>query len=83
MADGKPPFDPQQAAFWLIAFVIAVECLMALAGGITCLMYAEVIIKDPAIVCDPNNRLMQILNNALAAALALWGIRQGSKGDKP
>jgi hypothetical protein len=71
----KPPFDPQRAAFWLIAVVIFIECLIALAGALSCLWFAETIIKDPAIVCDPNNRLMQILNNALAAALALWGIR--------
>ena len=66
-------WNPQRAAFWLIAFVIGVECVFVLAGGITCIWYADVIIKDPSIKCDPDNRLSQLLSAALAAALALWG----------
>jgi hypothetical protein len=34
----RPPFDPQRAAFWLIAFVIGVHAVVVLAGGVACLV---------------------------------------------
>jgi hypothetical protein len=73
----KPPWDPQRAAFWLIALVIGIQCVVVLAGVSACLWYFDVVLKDPAIKCDPDGRLAQLLTAALTAALALWGIRKG------
>lgn len=69
----KPPFDPVRACFYLIAAILGVECLVVVIGVLTCLYYADVIIKDPAIVCDPKDRLSGLLTGALAAALAFAG----------
>jgi hypothetical protein len=69
----KPPFDAVRACFWLIASILAVECLVVVAGVGMCLYYADIIIKDPAIVCDPKDRLASLLTGALAAALAFAG----------
>jgi hypothetical protein len=72
----RPPFDLQRAAFWLIAFVIGVEALVAVLGFAACVWHAELILNSPEIKCDPDNRLAQLLAAALAAALALWGVRK-------
>ncbi len=69
----KPPFDPVKACFYLIAFVIVVECVVVILGIASCLWFAETIIKDPAIMCDPKDRLTSLLTGALAAALAFAG----------
>jgi hypothetical protein len=71
----RPPFDPQRAAFWLIAFVIGVH-VVVLAGGVACLIHAHEIILRPDLKCDPDSRLFQLLSAALAAALAFAGIRK-------
>jgi hypothetical protein len=39
---------------------------------VACLYYAEIIIKDPSVVCDPKGRLNELLTAALAAALAVY-----------
>jgi hypothetical protein len=67
----RPPFDPVRFACWLVAGVLAVECLVALAGMVACLWHSEAIITSPQIACDPKDRLGAILTGALAAALAL------------
>ena len=72
----RPPFDPQRAAFWLVAFVIAVHAIIILAHGAVCLVYATPIITNPDVKCDPDNRLMQLLAAALAAALAFAGVQR-------
>ena len=72
----RPPFDPQRAAFWLIASVIAVRAGVVLAGSVACLVYASEIILRPDLKCDPDSRLLQLLSAALAAALAFAGIRK-------
>jgi hypothetical protein len=69
----KPPFDPQRAAFWLIAFVVGVYAVVILTFAVGCLMHHEAIITNPEISCDPNNRLMGLLAAALAAALTFAG----------
>lgn len=71
--DDKPPFDPVKASFYLIAGILAVECLVVLAGVVSCLWYIETVIRDPNIVCDPKDRLSGLLTGALAAALAFAG----------
>lgn len=65
----KPPFDPQRAAFWLIAFVVGIYGMVILAFAAGCLFNVNLIISNPEISCDPNNRLMGLLAAALAAAL--------------
>ena len=44
-----------------------------LAHATDCLVYAEAILTKPEIQCDPNDKLMQLLAAALAAALAFAG----------
>ena len=77
--DEKPPFDPQRAAFWLIAFVIGVHSAVVLMFAGACLLHVEQIIMAPQVDCDPNSRLMALLAAVLAAALAFAGV---SKKDK-
>jgi len=67
----KPPFDPVKATFFLIAAIMGVQSLMVIAAGVSCLIYSKTIIMDPAIVCDPKDRAMQLMTNMLATALAL------------
>jgi len=69
----KPPFDTVRASFYLVAAIISIHCLVVVAGAISCLWYTEKILSDPAIVCDPKNRLSELLSAALAAALAFAG----------
>jgi small neutral amino acid transporter SnatA (MarC family) len=75
----KKPFDPQWAAFWLLAGVLAVYAIIVLMMTVACVIHADVIIKGGTEVnCDPYNRMMSLMAAALAAALAFAGIR----GDK-
>jgi len=69
----KPPFDPVKACFYLIAGILAFECFVVGVGVMSCLWYMETIIKNPEIMCDPKNRLSELLTGALAAALAFAG----------
>jgi hypothetical protein len=68
----KPPFDTTKACFYLIAFVIAVHCVVVVAGAFACL-YAFQEIIDQKWKCDPQGRLGELLSGALAAALAFAG----------
>jgi hypothetical protein len=72
----KDPFDPVKGAFMLVAFVIIVEALVVLVSVGACVWHAELIISNPDIKCDPDNRLFQLLAGALAAALAFASIRK-------
>jgi len=67
----KPPFDPIKFACYLIAGVFAVQALVLLVASVTCLLHAETIITNPDIQCDPKDRLFQMMQNMMAAALAL------------
>lgn len=79
----KPPFDAVKAVFWLIAFVIGSEALVAVIGMTTCVIYARTLIKDPSLQCDPEGRLFQLLSSALAAALAFAaGFTKGKEPPK-
>ena len=80
MSDKPPPFDLLRAAFYLIAGVIAVECFIVIVGGLTCVYFAAQIITDPAVKCDPDGRLFQLLSAALAAALAFFAGTQRISG---
>lgn len=71
----KPPFDPQRAAFLLVAGVIGVQSLIVLGFSAACIWHSETIIISAA-DCDPNSRLMALLAAALAAALAFAGVKK-------
>lgn len=66
------PFDPMRAAFLLIAAVIGSQiALVFLAVGM-CAYHAPDIIAGAA-RCEANGKTADILNAALAAALAFSG----------
>ena len=71
--DRRSTFDPVRAALYLVAFVIGIYGLIIVASVAACLVYMETIITRPEIVCDPKNRLSELLSAALAAALAFAG----------
>lgn len=68
----RPPFDPIRACFWLIAAVLAVQCLVALVGLAACIWWSGSIIEGRTTwTCENiNQTLNQLLTGALAAALA-------------
>lgn len=68
----RPPFDPIRAGFWLIAGVLAVQCLIALIGLAACIWWSGAIIEGRTTwTCENiNATLTQLLTSALAAALA-------------
>ena len=72
----EPPFDPQRAAFLLVAGVVAVHAIVILAFSAACIWHSEMIISGSDVNCDPNSRLMGLLAAALAAALAFAGVRK-------
>ncbi len=71
----RPPFDPQRAAFILVAGVIAVHAAVALTFSASCVWHSREIVISEA-ECDPSGRLMALLAAALAAALAFAGVRK-------
>ncbi len=78
--DEKPPFDPIRFSAWLIAFVVGIYGVVILAFAAGCLFNYNLIISNPEISCDPNNRLMGLLAAALAAALTFASVRRGGNG---
>jgi hypothetical protein len=72
MAD-RPPFDPAKAGFYLIAAILAFQCLIILLTLIWCLAYASELIIGGRFECDKGGRLTELLTGALAAALAFVG----------
>jgi hypothetical protein len=69
--DEKPPFDTVKAAFFLVAGVIAVHCIVVLAGVAFCWTHA---VDAPSSRCDDlRGQLAEMLTAALAAALAFVG----------
>ena len=74
----KPPFDPVQACFYLVAAVIAVHLIVVLMGSIMCVSYMQELLASGK-ECPAGNRLTEVLGAALAAALAFAGGK--SRGD--
>lgn len=72
MSDGRPPFDPVKASFYLVAAVIGVHAIVVLLGVATCVVYAQEIVRQE-FRCDPDSRLSTLLAEALATALAFTG----------
>ena len=68
----RPPFDPIRACFYLIAAILAVQCLVALVGLAACIYWSGAIVEGrTAWTCENiNGTLGQLLTGALAAALA-------------
>ena len=68
----KPPFDTVRAAFFLVAGVIAVQCLVLLAALVHCWLHFEDAVRLK-VGCDMQGRLSDLMSAALAAALAFAG----------
>jgi len=70
MMPDKEPFDPVRACFYLIAGVLAFQGLVGMVGLVWCVYWGEHIIEG-RLKCDNiATALNQIMQNALAAALA-------------
>lgn len=67
-----PPFDFQKWAFVMVAIILMIYVAIPVSGVVACLVYVKKVILDPAITCDPQNRLSDLLTAALAAALSLY-----------
>jgi hypothetical protein len=66
----KEPFDPIRACFYLIAAILAVQCLVALVGLAACVYWSRHIVEGNWKCDNINQTLNQLLTGALAAALA-------------
>ena len=67
----RDPFDPIRACFWLIAAILAVQCLVALVGLAACIWWSGRSSRVTTWTCENiNQTLNQLLTGALAAALA-------------
>jgi hypothetical protein len=66
----KPPFDPIQAGFWLIAAVLGVQCVIALVSIGLCAYWSGSAVEGKVNCENINNIITQLLTNAMAAALA-------------
>lgn len=65
----RPPFDSVRASFWLVAIVIMAQVFIAVVGVGTCIVYSRAIVAG-IFECDKGGRLLELLTNALTAALA-------------
>ena len=85
MPNDRPPFDTVRASFYLVAGVIAVYAVVVLSGVAACLWHAEIILRTAEYKCDEENRFIDLLNAALAAALAFAGgmMRGGPPSNPP
>lgn len=68
----KPPFDTVRAAFYLVAGVIAVQCVVILVALVHCWLYFEQSVHLRT-GCDVQGKLSDLMSAALAAALAFAG----------
>ena len=66
----RPPFDPIRASFLLIAAILAVQCLVVLAGLAACIYWSGAVVDGRWSCENINASLNQLLTGALAAALA-------------
>jgi hypothetical protein len=66
----KDPFDPIKAGFWLIAGVLAVQCLIALISLGLCVYWSGHAVEGKTSCENINSIITQLLTSALAAALA-------------
>jgi hypothetical protein len=66
----RPPFDPIRACFYLIAAILAFQCLVALLALFVCIYWSGSVIAGKASCENINGLLNQLMSGALAAALA-------------
>lgn len=66
----KPPFDPMKASFYLIAFILAFQCMVVLVGLAYCMYWSRFIVEGKYSCENISASLNQLLSGALAAALA-------------
>lgn len=72
MPNDRPPFDTVRAAYFLVAFVVGIYAVVVLIGFGVCVFHSEHIVAGNW-KCDSENRLVDLLNAALAAALGFAG----------
>jgi hypothetical protein len=72
---GKPPFDQERAAFWLVAAVLAVQCVVVLVMVGTCLWWSRAIVEGRFSCAGAADRSTELLVSALAAAIAFGSRR--------
>jgi hypothetical protein len=66
----RPPFDPIRACFYLIAAILAFQCLVALMAAAACIYWSGHVVEGKFTCENINSTLNQLLSGALAAALA-------------
>ena len=66
----KPPFDPVKACFFLIAAVLGFQGIVGLTGLAFCVYYGAHIVEGKMNCENIGTALNQIMQGALAAALA-------------
>lgn len=83
--DPRPPFDVVRAAFFLVAFVLGIQCLVVLIGVGWCAWHArDVLDVHGTFKCDADGHLFELLGSALSAALAFaGGMMRGSGPPSP
>ncbi len=73
----EPPFNAVRAAFWLIAGVLAVQCMIALATTGACIWWSGAIVEGHFSCGPAADRVAELLIGALAAALAFGSGQRG------
>jgi hypothetical protein len=78
----RPPFDVVRAAFYLVAFVLVIHCLVVLIGVGLCAWNSRDIVEGK-FKCDSDGHLFELLGSALSAALAFAGGLMRGSGPPP
>lgn len=65
----RPPWDPIRATFCLVASILGFQCFVILLGVAGCLYWSGEIAHGRA-TCAAREQLIELLAQALAAALA-------------
>jgi hypothetical protein len=74
--DGKPPWDVTRASFCLVAAVISFQCVSALVAFLACVYYLHDLVGEGKFQCNKDNKLTELLAEALMAALAFAGVNR-------
>ena len=74
-------WNARRAAFFLVAGVIAFQCVVVLVGIVTCVYYSDLIIQQK-VECRARDQLIELMVQALAAALAFAGGMHSDDKDK-
>lgn len=78
----RPPFDPIRAAFYLVAAILLAHVVIVfVAVGLCAWVYPEIVAGK--FKCDPDNKVFDLLSQALSAALAFAGGYALRGKDKP